>query len=54
MANSKWLYSDITEMYDAQGLSADEIAGIMGIPKSLVENVIDDYEHHLDIQYGAY
>jgi hypothetical protein len=54
MFKTRQIYAEITELYDEQGLAADEIAAIVCQPLSFVEEVIDDFEAHLDTAYGAY
>ena len=54
MSKMKELYCEITELYDEQGLSAEEIAPIVGQPMHIVEEVIADFEEQLAATYGAY
>jgi DNA-binding transcriptional regulator LsrR (DeoR family) len=54
MSKMKQLYAEITDLYDEQGLAADEIAAVLAVPQSVVEEVIADFEAQLDMSYGEY
>jgi hypothetical protein len=54
MSKMKELYCEITELYDEQGLAADEIAAITSVPQEIVEEIIADFEEQLDAVYGDY
>jgi DNA-binding transcriptional regulator LsrR (DeoR family) len=54
MGNFKRLYSEVVELYDQQGLAADEIAAVMAVPEHLVTEMIDDFETSQDEMRGEF
>lgn len=54
MSGIKRLYEEITNLYDEQGLDAEEIAAITATPQNIVEDIIADFEEQLDAVYGEY
>ena len=54
MSKMKQLYAEITDLYDEQGLAADEIAAVLAVPEQIVAEVIAVFEAQLDATYGAY
>lgn len=52
MSKMKDLYAEITDLYDEQGLDAEEIAAITSVPQHIVEEIVADFELQLDEVYG--